>query len=332
MHLRDFVFITSGSIYVGQCEIEQNIPIFLVVGGISGILKNVSLIFESLLKRCSHRLPTHTKKAKFAQYTWKILNLIFNLFMLAWIITGSYWIYHVYAEVNNSDFTNCNELLYKFAFGILTSSYILLILMCCCTCVCGLCLRRNVHHREEREGEEGGERGHSESGDSVGEGNDGSGSDDGRSTSEEGSPHIHRVIREYRTDQSEVEEESDGNVTGVNMRTLHWVDDLPPFELGMMSTGATALHGSPSQTLPQHSTTLRDSNLDQFQLTEYTNSPILSPAHHQSHSYAAAGSESSTYQLTLTKSPPLPAPSPEMSKTPTLYVTQSSDGYSHTAV
>ena len=261
--------------------------------------------------------------------------------MLAWIITGSYWIYHVYAEVNDSNFTNCNELLYKFAFGILTSSYILLTLMCCCTCACGLCLRRNRQQREEREGEEGDESGHGNSENSAGDRDDGSGSDDGRSSSEEGSPRIHRDIREYRTDQSEVveEEESDRDVTGVNLRTLRWAEDLPPFELGMMSTGGAALEGTPSHVPPRHSAVLRDSNVDYFQLTEYTNSPILSPAHHQSQSHATASSESSTHQLTLTKSPPLPVPSPEMShsqtlesKPPTLYMTQSSDGYSHTAV
>ena len=80
--------------------------------------------------------------------------------MLAWIICGSYWIFSSYTTVHKNKFNNCNELLYKFSFSIVISSYILLLLMCCCTCICaGICLRRKKNRGDE---EEDGERGQGE--------------------------------------------------------------------------------------------------------------------------------------------------------------------------
>ena len=120
------------------------------------MLKNVLLIVENVLKRHSRKLTRRFKRHKWIVYVWRTFNLIFNLFMLAWIITGSYWIFSSYATVHRNDFMDCNELLYKFGFSIVISSYILLVLMCCCTCICaGICLRRNKD--QDGEDDEGGE-------------------------------------------------------------------------------------------------------------------------------------------------------------------------------
>lgn len=68
----------------------------------------------------------------------------FNLFMLSWIISGSYWVYHMYSKVAHDGFASCNEVVYKFAFGTITASYIILVLVVTCVCCCGLCLKRNT--------------------------------------------------------------------------------------------------------------------------------------------------------------------------------------------
>lgn len=169
------ITFATGSVYLNDCPLEPKIPIFLIIGGISGVLKNVLLIVENVLKRHSRTLSRRFRRQKkWIVYVWRAFNLVFNLFMLAWIITGSYWIFSSYSAVHSNDFTNCNELLYKFGFSIVISSYILLVLMCCCTCICaGICLRRNKDQDEgegegeeedegdedEREGEEDRERG-----------------------------------------------------------------------------------------------------------------------------------------------------------------------------
>ena len=110
------------------------------MGGVSGALKNIALVFENIVKRTSHRFSIESiHKLRYAKFAWRVVNLVFDLFLVAWILAGSYWIYHVYREVDPA-FDNCNETLYKFAFGVITSSYILFAMMCCCMCVCSLCL------------------------------------------------------------------------------------------------------------------------------------------------------------------------------------------------
>ena len=127
-----------------ECPLERFIPIYLIVGGISGILKNIALIVENIVQRYSERLSDRIKHSKYLVYIWRAVNLIFNLFMLAWTIAGGYWVYHVYSDVTNTQYQQCNELLYKFGFGIVTSSYILLLFTCVCACCCiGICLKVN---------------------------------------------------------------------------------------------------------------------------------------------------------------------------------------------
>lgn len=161
--------------YVSDCSHEPKIPIFLIIGGISGVLKNVFLIVENVLKRHSRTLSHRFKRhKKWIIGVWRAVNLAFNLFMLAWIICGSYWIFSSYATVHRNEFRNCNELLYKFSFSIVISSYILLILMCCCTCICaGVCLRRKKNRGDEEEEEEdrGREQGERSEGGSRSDGN-----------------------------------------------------------------------------------------------------------------------------------------------------------------
>ena len=130
----------TGSHYIDDCPAEPNIPIFLVVGGMSGAIKNIVLVFENIVKRTSHRFSVESsRRLRYIKFTWRGVNFIFNLFLIAWIIAGSYWIYHIYRQVDPA-YKNCHETLYKLAFGVITSSYILFTLMCCCACFCGLCL------------------------------------------------------------------------------------------------------------------------------------------------------------------------------------------------
>ena len=294
---------------MGECSLEPNIPIFLIVGGILGILKNLFLILENVSKRCPHRLyPRSHKKRKYLKYIWKIFNILFTLFMLAWIIAGSYWIYHIYNDVMRIDFgrlssdgTSCNELLYKFSFGILTSSYILLVLMLCCTCCCSCCLKTNPP--EEGEEEEENRSSHStESGQEL------------RDSSE--SPGGSLL--------------SGSEEAGVTDQDLY---DIPPSENDYW-THIGDSESSPNQRLNNGSVVQADTtghgqddhsgegarqnasdnlHLEQINLTEYTDSPILSPPH-RPHAISF----------------PSPSDLPEPSNS--LYTTENQDGYSCTAV
>ena len=130
------------------------------MGGISGILKNIFLIVENIIRRYSEKIEPHVKHSKYIILVWRLFNLLFNLFMLAWTIAGGYWVYHIYAVVTISEYSECSELLYKFGFGIVTSSYILLLLTCVCVCCCaGICLKMNKRRQRGRSLDSGSELG-----------------------------------------------------------------------------------------------------------------------------------------------------------------------------
>jgi hypothetical protein len=162
-----------GVAYYGQCSIEPNIPIYLIVAGICGVLKSIETLIKQFIVciKCSCLTRWRNSKYKYLFIVWRVIDLIVNVFLLGWSITGSYWIFHVYGELQAAMFDEslCNPVLYKFAFGMTVSCYIVMVLTCCCVCGCSLCRirstnsgrsegRRRGERREGDTGEGGGER------------------------------------------------------------------------------------------------------------------------------------------------------------------------------
>ncbi|GIY07922.1 uncharacterized protein CDAR_385961 [Caerostris darwini] len=116
--------ILVGTNYFGECPVEQFIPVYLIVGGTFGVVKNVLGFFsrwktnESDQERLIHRSR----------------DSILNCFLIAWFITGCIWTYRVYEpeyEDEKSPFY-CNKTLYLFAFWLVTSTFIVVGFMSVC--------------------------------------------------------------------------------------------------------------------------------------------------------------------------------------------------------
>ena len=261
-----------------------------MVGGVCGALKNIALVFENIVKRMSHRFSIESvRRLRYAKFTWRVVNLIFDLFLMAWIIAGSYWIYHIYNEVD-PDYDNCNETLYKFAFGVITSSYIIFAMMCCCMCVCGLCLL--PRRTEESESERGG-----------GEEEEEGGGESSRGASHSPTPHSNRedslppphltgeTISDRATSVSENGEMveplfpaegrggSSGRGGGRGRSEEIELQDMP-------TTAATAVsvtpddpgsHGNGGGRGQLHQQTLSLNDLEPLDLQHYEQTPVLSP-------------------------------------------------------
>ncbi|KAG8437858.1 hypothetical protein GDO86_008526 [Hymenochirus boettgeri] len=113
--------IVIGSMHVGNCPAEPNIPIYLIVAGtfhlIAFLLIPLKLVAENLAY---------------------ILESIIGLFCFCWFITGSVWVFRIYPDNPRG----CNDLVYNFAFGILIFEYIFIALtifvICLCTCCAGV--------------------------------------------------------------------------------------------------------------------------------------------------------------------------------------------------
>ncbi|XP_075544286.1 uncharacterized protein LOC142578690 isoform X4 [Dermacentor variabilis] len=129
-------FMTAvGTTYLNDCPAEKYIPIFLVMGGVFGVLK-------TLLDVCGKcRRPDNSGEAghsvaeeqRAEERTWSTLV---NCFLFAWYVAGCVWVYRAYPP----DYTNsespafCDRTLYLFAFGLVTAGLLSLGLVAACLC------------------------------------------------------------------------------------------------------------------------------------------------------------------------------------------------------
>ncbi|KAG8183956.1 hypothetical protein JTE90_005187 [Oedothorax gibbosus] len=113
--------ILVGTKYFGECPVEQFIPVYLIVGGTFGVVKNLLGFFS----RCK------TNENDQERLIHRSRDSILNCFLIAWFITGCIWTYRVYEpeyEDEKSPFY-CNKTLYLFAFWLVTTSFIMIGLM-----------------------------------------------------------------------------------------------------------------------------------------------------------------------------------------------------------
>ncbi|XP_006824883.1 transmembrane protein 272-like [Saccoglossus kowalevskii] len=127
--------IVMGSLYLHDCTIEPYIPIYLIVGGCFGVLKNL----VSLGQRAKRHQDDDGDQEDNVRSD--PFNSLLNCFLLAWFIAGNVWIYRSY-QPNFEDVTSpyyCYEPLYKFAFWLTNATYIMLAFCCCCLCCAAGC-------------------------------------------------------------------------------------------------------------------------------------------------------------------------------------------------
>uniref|UniRef100_A0A182QE78 Uncharacterized protein n=1 Tax=Anopheles farauti TaxID=69004 RepID=A0A182QE78_9DIPT len=131
--------IVFGSIYLYDCPQGEYIPVYLLVGGGFGVLKQLLHLSTRVRSREEQELerlrqtPTQT---------------LINCFMLGWFIIGSFWIYQIY-EPNYDPALGkyCNKFLYLFTFWLITSVYMMLFvvtIVLCSVSIISLCFHRQT--------------------------------------------------------------------------------------------------------------------------------------------------------------------------------------------
>ncbi|XP_071088316.1 transmembrane protein 272-like [Haliotis cracherodii] len=128
-----FAMVAMGTIHMDNCPAEKYIPIYLIVGGSFSI----AVIAVRLLVKmfCSDG----DNNSLFDLITI-IINIVIALFMFAWFIAGSVWIYSLHNKYNPTDKTAanyCDKTFYLFAFWCTSANYILIaaiVLIACCCC------------------------------------------------------------------------------------------------------------------------------------------------------------------------------------------------------
>ncbi|XP_068116388.1 transmembrane protein 272-like [Hyperolius riggenbachi] len=108
-----------GTLYIDKCPTEPRIPLYLLVAGaVYG--------FGLLL------LPLRFLSVKLTF----CLEMILCLFSFCWFTAGIMWVFSIYQK----DPRDCDEIVYKFTFGILLFEYIFLAFIPAIVCLCSCCI------------------------------------------------------------------------------------------------------------------------------------------------------------------------------------------------
>ncbi|XP_059153139.1 transmembrane protein 272-like isoform X2 [Physella acuta] len=129
--------IVIGALYKDDCPLERMIPIYLIVAGSFGCVKN---LFNLVQRFCKSKEEMEEERKKVNP-----LEQLVNCFLFAWFIVGCVYIYRNYDEVSYDPLKTdhyCDKTLYLFAFWVTTAVYIIMAMSCCCVvCVgCVTCL------------------------------------------------------------------------------------------------------------------------------------------------------------------------------------------------
>lgn len=122
-----------GAIYLNDCPVQKYIPIYMLVGGIFGVGKLLIDIYTRCIKIRDAKRNTTTERRREVG----AVDGVVSCFVVAWFIAGCVWIYGAYVpDFARPDSPNyCHKGLYYFAFGVVTSTLVLLgifISGCCC--------------------------------------------------------------------------------------------------------------------------------------------------------------------------------------------------------
>ncbi|KAM9301463.1 transmembrane protein 272-like [Gastrophryne carolinensis] len=110
-----------GSMHIDNCPAEPKIPIYLIVAGVFHLVAFALMPLKLIAEKLAYTIES-----------------ILGIFSFCWFIAGSVWVFRIYQENPR----RCNDLAYKFAFGILIFEYIFLAfivaVICLCTCCAGV--------------------------------------------------------------------------------------------------------------------------------------------------------------------------------------------------
>ncbi|XP_021358794.1 uncharacterized protein LOC110453903 isoform X2 [Mizuhopecten yessoensis] len=124
-----------GGVYLNDCPVERYIPIYLLVAGAFGIIKNLSSLVQKIRNKKEAGEDDDQKHMKTNPG-----DMLLNCFLFAWFIAGNVWVYRTYGNFSTNDTSPlyCHPTCYYFAFWIITSTYILAGLICFLTCCGGI--------------------------------------------------------------------------------------------------------------------------------------------------------------------------------------------------
>ena len=107
-----FLHNFTGAVHRKDCEIEDKIPLYLIVTG-------------CILLGCSGSMSHHYKESGH-KVLLNIFDIIFLLSSIVWLIIGSNWVFSNYPPDYSYGRRYCHKSLYVFAFTVILVQYFFL--------------------------------------------------------------------------------------------------------------------------------------------------------------------------------------------------------------
>ncbi|KAG8199876.1 hypothetical protein JTE90_015867 [Oedothorax gibbosus] len=134
-----------GIIYIDDCTVQPNIPVYLVVSGVFGTVQHAMSLWTKYIPKDSQgRLKV------FRSYC-RVIDGVISIFLTIWFVLGCIWVYGVkeveFKETYKLEY--CNKTLYYFAFWVMNISFIVLSLLIVLSLCCILCIVSSPRDEEK---------------------------------------------------------------------------------------------------------------------------------------------------------------------------------------
>ena len=130
-----------------KCQGERFIPIWLVVYGSFTLVHLVIAIVRTVI---ATRQNSHDRRVRHAaSHIGTCADLFVSLFLFAWLIAGSVWVFKFYSFSHSATCTGggplvpgcqCDGVVLTFAFAVIIVIYIYGLISCLVSCCCYCCI------------------------------------------------------------------------------------------------------------------------------------------------------------------------------------------------
>ncbi|XP_063722517.1 transmembrane protein 272-like [Symsagittifera roscoffensis] len=148
MYVVPIAMIIIGSLGINDCPMERQIPIFLIVFGVVLVVKNTLSLVQQVKRYRQNNSEEQTKKHPGEG--------IIDAFLLIWFVAGNIWVYRQYNDVQykspSLEHSYCDNVVYLFAFWVITTVYIFCMaaMTCCCCAFClAICCNKNNNQSQQ---------------------------------------------------------------------------------------------------------------------------------------------------------------------------------------
>jgi hypothetical protein len=130
--------LVLGILYIKECPINTNIPLYMIVAGGCGLTIIILLLLSSACTLCRStsdpKKPTHGLMICTIAFA-RGMQVAITIFLFIWFLFGNIWVfnarYHVRTDKPNDINNYCNPTLYWFAFYTLIFTYVYAFFTCC---------------------------------------------------------------------------------------------------------------------------------------------------------------------------------------------------------